>query len=157
VSDPPGRDGPAGVPRRSPTGPLLDAVVVGLGALGSAAAWVLARSGARVLGLEQFELGHHRGASHDHARLPAATAAHDHTATCLYTLTPDRDLVLGPVGGHDRVLVALGAAHGFKFAPLVGRVLADLALHGGTDVDITPFALDRPALTTAPSQANYLV
>jgi sarcosine oxidase len=46
-----------------------DAVVVGLGALGSAAAWVLARSGARVLGLEQFELGHRRGASHDHARI----------------------------------------------------------------------------------------
>jgi sarcosine oxidase len=44
-------------------------VVVGLGALGSAAAWVLARSGARVLALEQFELGHHRGASHDHARI----------------------------------------------------------------------------------------
>ena len=46
-----------------------DAVVVGLGVLGSAAAWVLARAGARVLGLEQFELGHHRGASHDHARI----------------------------------------------------------------------------------------
>jgi hypothetical protein len=30
------------------------------------------------------------------ARLPAAVGAHDHTATCLYTLTPDRDLVLGP-------------------------------------------------------------
>ena len=39
-----------------------DVVVVGLGALGSAAAWALARAGARVLGLEQFELGHHRGA-----------------------------------------------------------------------------------------------
>ena len=43
-----------------------DVIVV---ALGSAAAWVLARAGAGVLGLEQFELGHHRGASHDHARI----------------------------------------------------------------------------------------
>ena len=91
------------------------------------------------------------------ARLPAAAGAHDHSATCLYTLTPDRDLVLGPVGGHDRVLVALGAAHGFKFAPLLGRVLADLALHGGTEVDITPFAPDRPALTAARPEARYLV
>ena len=49
-------------------------------------------------------------------RLPAA-GAHDHTATCLYTLTPDRDFALGPIPDHDRVLVALGAAHGFKFAP----------------------------------------
>jgi hypothetical protein len=30
------------------------------------------------------------------ARLPTAAGAHDHSATCLYTLTPDRDLVLGP-------------------------------------------------------------
>jgi sarcosine oxidase len=89
-------------------------------------------------------------------RLPAA-GAHDHTATCLYTLTPDRDFALGPIPDHDRVLVALGAAHGFKFAPLLGRVLADLALHGGTDVDITPFALDRPALTTPTAHTSYLV
>jgi glycine/D-amino acid oxidase-like deaminating enzyme len=50
-------------------------------------------------------------------RLPTAAGPHDHTATCLYTLTPDRDFALGPLPGHDRVLVALGAAHGFKFAP----------------------------------------
>jgi sarcosine oxidase len=92
-----------------------------------------------------------------HTHLPAAPVGHDHTATCLYTLTPDRDLVLGPLPGHDRVLVALGAAHGFKFAPLVGRVLADLALHHGTDVEISPFALDRPALTTPQPEASYLV
>jgi sarcosine oxidase len=91
------------------------------------------------------------------ATLPAAVGAHDHAATCLYTLTPDRDLVLGPVGGHDRVLVALGAAHGFKFAPLLGRVLADLALHDGTDVDIGPFAPDRAALTAPGVEASYLV
>jgi sarcosine oxidase len=64
-----GRDGPAKGPRPPPAGPSYDVVVVGLGALGSAAAWALARAGARVLGLEQFELGHHRGASHDHARI----------------------------------------------------------------------------------------
>jgi sarcosine oxidase len=91
------------------------------------------------------------------ATLPAAAGAHDHTATGLYTLTPDRDFVLGPVGGHDRVLVALGAAHGFKFAPLLGRVLADLALHDGTDVDIEPFAPDRAALTVPGVEASYLV
>jgi sarcosine oxidase len=91
------------------------------------------------------------------AHLPTAAGAHAHTATCLYTLTPDRDLALGHLAGHDRVLVALGAAHGFKFAPLVGRVLADLALHDGTDLDIGLFALDRPALTTARPEARYLV
>jgi sarcosine oxidase len=89
-------------------------------------------------------------------RLPAA-GAHDHTATCLYTLTPDRDFALGLLPGHDHVLVGLGAAHGFKFAPLLGRVLADLALHGGTEVDVSPYALDRPALATPDPEANYLV
>ena len=46
-----------------------DHVVVGLGALGSAAAYHLAKRGRSVLGLEQFELGHARGASHDTSRI----------------------------------------------------------------------------------------
>ena len=46
-----------------------DVVVVGLGALGSAAAWASARRGATVVGLEQFALGHERGASQDHSRI----------------------------------------------------------------------------------------
>lgn len=45
-------------------------IVVGLGALGSAAAyWLGRRAGEEVLGLEQFELGHERGASQDHSRI----------------------------------------------------------------------------------------
>jgi len=45
-------------------------IVLGLGGLGSAAAyWVARRAGAEVLGLEQFELGHDRGGSHDHSRI----------------------------------------------------------------------------------------
>jgi hypothetical protein len=40
---------------------------------------------------------------------------------------------------------------------LVGRALADLALHDGTDVDLTPLALDRPALTSPQAEARYLV
>lgn len=44
-------------------------IVLGLGGLGSAAAYWLARSGGQVLGLEQFELGHERGESEDHSRI----------------------------------------------------------------------------------------
>ena len=47
----------------------VEVVVVGLGGLGSATAWQLARRGAVVVGLEQFELGHERGASHDSSRI----------------------------------------------------------------------------------------
>ena len=47
-----------------------DVVVVGLGAIGSAAVhWAAARPGTRVLGLEQFELDHPNGASRDHSRI----------------------------------------------------------------------------------------
>src|SRR5215218_6287111 len=46
-----------------------DVAVVGLGGLGSSAAYWLARGGHSVVALEQFELGHVRGASHDHSRI----------------------------------------------------------------------------------------
>ena len=49
---------------------------------------------------------------------------------CPYALTPDRDFVMAPVPGHENVVVGLGAAHGFKFVPTFGRVLADLVTDG---------------------------
>lgn len=47
----------------------VDVAVVGLGALGSATAYHLARRGVDVTAFEQFELGHVRGASHDTSRI----------------------------------------------------------------------------------------
>jgi sarcosine oxidase len=48
----------------------FDFIVLGLGGIGSAAAyWLSRRPGASVLGLEQFELGHVRGESQDHSRI----------------------------------------------------------------------------------------
>ncbi len=47
----------------------FDVIVLGLGGIGSGAAYWLARSGLRVLGIERFELGHARGESHDHSRI----------------------------------------------------------------------------------------
>ena len=45
-------------------------IVIGLGGLGSGAAyWLSRRAGADVLGLEQFELGHDHGESQDHSRI----------------------------------------------------------------------------------------
>ena len=46
-----------------------DLAVIGLGALGSSTAWHAARRGLSVIGLEQFELGNDRGASHDPSRI----------------------------------------------------------------------------------------
>ncbi len=76
---------------------------------------------------------------------------------CLYTLTPDRDFVLAPVPGHENVVVGMGAAHGFKFAPTFGRLLTDLVTTGTSATDVSPFRLDRPALTNPNHVANWLV
>ena len=79
------------------------------------------------------------------------------TRTCLYTLPPDRDFVLDHVPGHENVLVALGAGHGFKFSSLIGRILAELAIDGATAHDIRPFATDRPALTMKDAPKRFLI
>jgi sarcosine oxidase len=57
--------------------PSYDAIVLGLGGMGSAALFELARRGRRVLGLEQFPLVHARGSSHGHTRI-IRTAYYEH-------------------------------------------------------------------------------
>jgi len=71
------------------------------------------------------------------------------TKTCLYTLTPDRDFVLDRLPEHPGVIVALGAAHAYKFAALFGRILAELALdpqQAPPGPELALFALNRPSL-----------
>lgn len=46
-----------------------DVIIVGIGGMGSAAAWQLARRGARVLGLERFDIPHAMGSSHGISRI----------------------------------------------------------------------------------------
>ncbi len=57
---------------------LWDVIVVGLGAMGSAALWQFAKRGARVLGIEQYELAHAHGSSHGGSRI-FRTAYFEHT------------------------------------------------------------------------------
>jgi sarcosine oxidase len=76
---------------------------------------------------------------------------------CLYTLTPDRDFVVDRLPGHPSVTVGLGAAHGFKFAALFGRLLTDVAVDGESPYDLSAFRLDRPALTDPSYVANWMV
>lgn len=65
-------------------------------------------------------------------------------STCLFTNTPDGHFVLDTAPGRQRITVGAGfSGHGFKFASVVGEVLADVALDGETDRDIDLFAADR--------------
>jgi sarcosine oxidase len=49
--------------------PVFDVAIVGLGAMGSAAAWQLAQRGLRVVGLDRYAPPHHLGSSHGHSRI----------------------------------------------------------------------------------------
>jgi sarcosine oxidase len=52
---------------------------------------------------------------------------------CMFENTPDNHFVIGPHPAHPQVTVAAGfSGHGFKFVPLVGEILADLAGDGKT-------------------------
>jgi sarcosine oxidase len=68
-------------------------------------------------------------------------------ATCLYTSTPDGHFVLGTHPEHPQVSIACGfSGHGFKFVPVVGEILADLATDGSTGHDIGLFDPLRPEM-----------
>jgi sarcosine oxidase len=64
--------------------------------------------------------------------------------TCMFTNTPDEHFVIDVLEQAPRVCVAAGfSGHGFKFCSVVGEVLADLALEGGTGWDVSLFSLTR--------------
>lgn len=63
---------------------------------------------------------------------------------CLYTLTPDRHFIIDRHPQYPQVVLAAGfSGHGFKFASVVGEILADLAEKGSSDLPIGLFRLDR--------------
>jgi sarcosine oxidase len=77
------------------------------------------------------------------AHLPGV--GHHRTAheVCLYTMSPDHHFVVGQHPDHPPVSIAAGfSGHGFKFASVIGEILADLALTGSTPL---PAAFLAPA------------
>jgi sarcosine oxidase len=78
------------------------------------------------------------------AHIPAADGKLLSAQTCLYTNTPDGDFVIDRLPGYPQIIIASPCSgHGFKFAPVLGEILADLALKGATDHDISRFRLAR--------------
>ena len=91
--------------------------------------------------------------------LPGMAGREILTKTCLYTLTPDRDFVVDRLPKLPAITVLLGAAHGFKFASLLGRIAAELAIDGVTEAaaDIAAFGIDRPILRDTAPSTSFLV
>lgn len=69
------------------------------------------------------------------------------TQLCMYSMTPDEDFVIDFLGGEFGKDVVIGAGfsgHGFKLSPVVGRILADLALSGeAKGVELKHFKMAR--------------
>jgi sarcosine oxidase len=105
------------------------------------------------------EAAHERLTTFLAAHLPGAVGPAIYTKTCLYTLTPDRDFVVDRLPDAPNVLVALGAAHGFKYASVLGRILAELAVDGATPSagEMEAFRIDRPILLEASPATSFMV
>jgi sarcosine oxidase len=80
-------------------------------------------------------------------RLPGFDPQAVRSETCIYTMAPDEDFVLDRVG--PIVIGSACSGHGFKFGPLLGEILADLAMGRDPRIPEARFASRRPALAAA--------
>ncbi len=76
--------------------------------------------------------------------LPDAAGRVREARVCLYTNTPDHHFLIDFHPDHPQVIVASPCSgHGFKFASVIGEILADLATEGRSRFDLSPFSLSR--------------
>lgn len=78
------------------------------------------------------------------AFLPGAAQRLRNASVCMYSLSPDEHFVIDRVPQFPNLIVCGGfSGHGFKFAPVVGEIAAELALDGGTRHEIDFLSLRR--------------
>ena len=76
--------------------------------------------------------------------MPDANGPLRQMRTCIYTRTPDEDFVIDRSPVDPRIVLASPCSgHGFKFASVIGEVLADLALGEAPESDISRFQIGR--------------
>lgn len=87
-------------------------------------------------------------------RIPALPGRFLKAATCMYSNTPDEHFVIARHPAHpETTTVACGfSGHGFKFVPVVGEIVADLALTGSTAHPIDLFAPSRRSARETPGR-----
>jgi len=82
--------------------------------------------------------------------LPELGNDHVRSVPCTYTLTPDENFVVGQHPAHPNVVLGCGfSGHGFKFTPVLGEVLADLATGRASTYDLSMFDPRRFAVSAA--------
>lgn len=78
------------------------------------------------------------------AHLPGLSPAPARHSVCQYTMTPDQHFIVDTHPQWPNVALAAGfSGHGFKFAPVIGEALADLALNRSTQLPIGFLSLGR--------------
>lgn len=76
-------------------------------------------------------------------RVPGAAGARVAISTCRYTLLPGENFLLDLVPGEPNIVAASPCSgHGYKFASVIGEILADLALDGGTALPVGLFSFE---------------
>ena len=76
--------------------------------------------------------------------MPGAAATFRAAKPCPYTLTPDGHFVVDRHPDHPRLILCGGfSGHGFKFAPVIGEICADLALEDKSRHEIDFLSLRR--------------
>ncbi|XP_078081026.1 peroxisomal sarcosine oxidase isoform X2 [Mustelus asterias] len=64
--------------------------------------------------------------------------------SCMYTMTPDQDFILDHHPEHNNIIIGAGfSGHGFKLAPVVGKVLCELSAGKEPSYDLSPFKMRR--------------
>jgi len=86
------------------------------------------------LRVENFLSGH----------LPGVSRTLSRHAVCMYTVTPDTNFVVDRHPEHPQIVFAAGlSGHGYKFTPMLGEAIADLAIEGRTKLPIGFLARQR--------------
>jgi sarcosine oxidase len=66
------------------------------------------------------------------------------STVCMYTNTPDLNFVVDKHPAHENVIIGSACSgHGFKFAPVMGEILVDLAVEGESQFDLEKFSATR--------------
>lgn len=69
--------------------------------------------------------------------IPGAATTYARGKVCTYTLTSDGNFIVDRHPGDSSITIACGfSGHGYKFCPVIGEIVADLALDGATRFDI---------------------
>ena len=78
------------------------------------------------------------------------------TKVCLYDMTENSDFVLNRDPDHPEVVYGYGfSGHGFKFAPLIGTLLSELALDKEPSLSLEKFSAE-PSRRRTPTVGGHL-